>query len=521
MNILIYDVAGSHFNKVRDTFLHFCDVEVNVLRVDFGAEFKSVIVENDIKVMIIPYQPFSIEAYTDVIRLGCIPILPHAKPFGSPFQEVMRSTIRVWGGVNESTILNNNNPPSETITPGLEYFTECENLQGDERLFGSFIVAKVGALLTNVIAEGYTIWEARQILRQNASQYPNYTLKNGFGKLPESVTIPETVDEFPPVDVWVVRNTSSDPINGGLGALYFSSPNNRIVTTGDAFDRTGSPTVIQGEDKSYSIDYRRTYGGIFTQYEFELGEYAFTEAPKKPEFFYWAIGSGRDVYVGRERVGSQWIRYPQEQQFDRFRLRIFDVNDQLIYEDSQETFDNRFRWLSDRRTFTSWDPFFLNNSGNTYKFQFKTFNAFGESDWSDSVVIVDDGSYQGQVFDFRTAPEVPVEAPDEPPPPEPEPEPLPAVRPIVTQKQRTDNVITLTIEDNFPQAIIQRRSPEGTFETIATTAETQFTDTVPDSTETYIYRLANTNGEVQSEFSDLIYVAGIRTETTLFPCTIP
>jgi hypothetical protein len=521
MNILIYDVAGSHFNKVRDTFLHFCDVEVNVLRVDFGAEFKSVIVQNDVKVMIIPYQPFSIEAFTDVIQLGCIPILPHIKPFGTPFQEVMRSTIRVWGGVNESTILNNSNPPSETITPGLEYFTECENLVCDERLFGSFIVAKVGALLTNVIAQDYTIWEARQILRQNASQYPNYTLKNGFGKLPESVTIPQAIDEFPPVDVFVARNLESNSTNVGAGALYFNSPNGQIVTTGDVFNRSESPSTIQGDDKSYSIDYRRTYGGIFTQYEFELGEYAFTEAPKKPEFFYWAIGNGRDVYIGRERVGNNWIKYPQEQQFDRYRVRIFDINDQLIYEDSQELFDSLFRWVTDRRTFTSWDPFFLNNSGNTYKFQFKTFNAFGESDWSDSVVIVDDGSYQGQVFDFRTASEPSEPTPPQPPPPQPEPEPLPAVRPIVTQKQRTANEITLTIEDNFPQAIVQRRSPSGTFETIATTADAEFTDTVPDSAQTYIYRLANTNGEVQSEFSDLIYVAGIRTEITLFPCTIP
>jgi hypothetical protein len=511
MNILIYDVAGSHFNKVRDTFLHFCDVEVNVLRAYFGFGFDAeeslsdYVVSNNVDVVIVPYKPIQMSTFTSVIESGAQVIMPHEIPFGQSWNAVMRSVIRASGGTTQA-ITNQN-------TIGIEYYTECENLTGEERVLDSYVVGKIGGLFANLLDNYENIWDARQALRQNASSYPIYNIRNGFGKIGATATIPETLQSIPPVDVTLEPPTTSS-LNQGLGVLQYKSKSGNITLTGTLEQSASeSPIIIQGEDKSYSVDYRIDYGGVFTANSFELGEYNATEVPKKPEILRY---SGSQSNQRRFRLGILLNdnQVPAERRCDRVFWRVKNASGTVIASGVRP-------YNKDEILFESFNnpDFSLTNSGNTYFFEFKTENVFGESEWSEPCEVLDITGISPTLFDFASEPEPSEPAPPQPPPPQPEPDPLPAVRPIVTDKQRTANEITLTIEDNFPQAIIQRRSPSGTFETIATTADAEFTDTVPDSTQTYIYRLANTNEEVQSEFSDLIYVAGIRTETTLFPCT--
>jgi hypothetical protein len=119
-----------------------------------------------------------------------------------------------------------------------------------------------------------------------------------------------------------------------------------------------------------------------------------------------------------------------------------------------------------------------------------------------------------------TAPTAVVPAPPPaPPPPEPtppptppDPEPIPAIAPTITGFTRNGVNVTLNLIDNVTGATIQRRTPDGQFVTIGSSALPTFADVVPDIGETYIYRGLNGIGEI----GNTVFIAGERTERGLF-----
>lgn len=142
-------------------------------------------------------------------------------------------------------------------------------------------------------------------------------------------------------------------------------------------------------------------------------------------------------------------------------------------------------------------------------------------DYTIRVVAVYDGQEQDVGFQNTTSytPDFILPPPEPEPEPIPEPEPEPPYAPalLALSGSRVGNMITLNIDTPTPLATIQRRTPLTPFETIATTSGLSYTDIVPFLAETYIYRVANTNGVVIGEFSELLYIAGIRTSALGYP----
>ena len=405
INILIYDTESSHHNGVKSTIEHYATVNVTFFRMFegfFGPYDRTIhqyCLDNDIDIVVIPYSGLSLNA-GEMLDDGITVIKPlHNTP------NYYTGAIQVAGGTTQKE-------SPDFTNPGLDFYSECSNLNGDLAIAPSFVCGKVAGLVANLLDEGYTTWQARQILRQNCDSFDQWTPEEGFGKLPDTITIPETILTMPPVNVSVLRNYSTS-LNPGLGVLSFNTESGGGFVfgyEGDVLNATHSPFIIEGEDKQYTLTYDTDYGQEFAALEFTLEDYVPKRIPKKVELLYYDSTEKRFCLGNTTRY--KYIK--TEREGDRIEWRAYNEQDELVKQEY-----SRYLWSYVPLDKLHSPDFYLDESGNTLTFQFRYVNEYGEGEWSDDVVVINDANDRSQVYDFRNLPD-----PDpDPEPEEPDPEP--------------------------------------------------------------------------------------------------
>jgi hypothetical protein len=199
INILIYDVAGAHHDSVKFTTESYLDCEATFFRRFDGFSENNppalieFIQENNIKVVIVPYNGvfhnFLNSGGTDFIAVMTATV----QSFTSGFRPNLR--VRALDPV----------PPQQSQQPiareDIATIAEIYPESDSRRTEGSQAVGKIGAFVANLLALGYDIPTARQIIRQNGSTFPLYNYPFGFGFVGESISIPDVIyplqlDEF-------------------------------------------------------------------------------------------------------------------------------------------------------------------------------------------------------------------------------------------------------------------------------------------------------------------------------------
>jgi len=404
IKILIYDTDSSHHNTVKSTVEHYASVDVDFHRIYNGFQgpyhlsILDYCLSNDIDIVVIPWSGIWFDPYL-FGKNNIMVILPFRNN-----RNIYSSMIQVAGGETSAV------DPAIVTQPLLDFYSEVSNLSGSSATASSYVCGKVAGLAANLLDDDYDIWEARQILRQNCDSFNDWSIEDGFGKLPDVITIPDPILDHPAVGV-IVPPISSSSLNPGLGVLSFNAPGGsfNFDDGNGGINALESPYIIEGGDKIYNISFNTQYGNEFTHIEFELGEYTPKNVPKKVEVFYFNNSPGnRRFHIGNTSTSSF---IPSEREGDRVEYRVYDNEDVLLHQGLGS-------WNSPVISFASWNnpDFSLNNqSGNTYKFQFRFVNLYGEGEWSELATIIDDEEDRSEAFDFTQEP-----LPDPEPDPEPE-----------------------------------------------------------------------------------------------------
>ena len=400
--IAIYDIAGGHYNTVKSTLEHYYSGAMPIGRVwygfgIYGENIRDYVKDNNVKVLVVPYANVG-KGFNMLTDLGCTVIIPCN-------QHSFESAIRVSGGDTENNQITDKGH-------GLDFYSECANLTGAQRFYPSYVSGKVGGLIANLIDSGYNLWEARQILRQNSDAYNSYSKLNGFGKLPDTITIPQVIHPMHPVDIKVTtyQEGVNNVANFGIGFIDYRSPDGVLQDQSGDFITSESPLFIVGENKNYSLNFNNGYSALpdsLFQHDFYIPEYEYTKAPNAPSIVYYRkIYSNNRIIVGCD---DNW-NIVEGENYDQIKAEVY-LNDVLVYD---------WGWMGYNRndvlleSYNSPD-FYFNGSGNRYHFKIKYRNIFGESEWSDYYLT--DGGIPNPVLVKGTNPEPEPEPPTPPEPP--------------------------------------------------------------------------------------------------------
>ena len=266
LNTLIYDIDSNHADVVRSFYNQTRSGQGTVYReffgfgIGYGEQIRTFCNANNVKVVIVPYRQIRSAQLENLILDDIACVVPYYVGSSQNTDNVtFSSTIRVLTTSEQATMRSLDFRMNETAP--------------------SWVCGKVGGLLANLMESGYTAWQARQILRQNCNAYDNWTIANGYGTLPNSITIPETIDPIftQPVRFWYWASN---------GRMRFKFRNPSSI-----FDFAGliitEDSIIQNrytQAVTYSIDYGAPYGSVDFAFDANPDGVALVGEPIAPIF---------------------------------------------------------------------------------------------------------------------------------------------------------------------------------------------------------------------------------------------
>lgn len=478
---LIYDVAGSHYENVKASYLYTASEGAVVERIDPTTEsaLLAYCLEHDFKILIVPYlgrQRFFASLMMNGITVFVAGKAYHlsegtSREFGAP--------ISVGGGDAET----------KNTGGGAEIYTEALNFTGTQRHATSYTCAALAGMVeASGLIDNYTPFEIKQIIRQNGDNYPNHSTTQGFGKV-TSIVEPESIDET--LDVMNIQK-------------YFTQGRKNLL-----FFRVVEPQYYEGELKLY-VDgvltepdailrdeystwvFLKGFGSTnqnqFTVTYFEpeiyntdyiganIGSYSINEL--HPVFNSVFLYGNRVQYQG-EVEGLDYLGYASNTSyFDAGKLTIYS-GEEIISEEIRSA-SSSFSLAGLQGTYTL--KFEVYTNGELYpEAEYELNTETGE------ITLI------GELYNPNST------EPEPEPESEPEPEPAPTT-PTIT-REGTNILVT----PNEEGTVLLYRKPRinNDWELIGET----LTDTVNEN-KNYIYSIAYTNGETETAKSEPVYVAG-------------
>jgi len=114
----------------------------------------------------------------------------------------------------------------------------ASNLSASSQNLTSFTTAAVAGKAASLLDAGLSAGQIYKAIRQQASNYPNWTNADGFGQAPTAYTVPESYDSFPPQSVAYFKG-DGNIINATFIDMPTDVPDSyRIYTNGDLVGET-------------------------------------------------------------------------------------------------------------------------------------------------------------------------------------------------------------------------------------------------------------------------------------------
>ncbi len=446
MNVLIYDQEGGHFNNVRNSFLFTSSGSANIIR-DFGkseSELLTFCLDNDIKIAIIPLS--SRQYNFSTLMDNGITVFVAGKGFADSqrTQEQFGPPISVGGGNTET--LN--------FGEGAEVYTQALNFSNEsQRNASSYACGALAGMIENSGLIGkYTPYEIKQIVRQNASNYPNHSINQGFGKV-TSIEEPESVDQT--LDIMHIQ-TFLTPTN--LVFIRFTDPKYYSGTPKVFIDGAQvNVPILYGDNENWALIEST---GFTNQTDFTVTYF------EKEIYNTGNIGANPDPYiltdqfpVFNETLVSDFPNYVNEGDFKNYifthrensnrGIIRYDVCQIRVYQNSQLL----RKVVTRSNVINSVSTSLQLEDNQEYQITFQVFangELYPETDPYTYNTSTGEFTFDGEIFDaqsFYGEPEV-IEEPEDPEPPEEDEEDEEIItftpeKPQIIKAQRQNNKIQL------------------------------------------------------------------------------
>lgn len=485
---LIYDIEGGHYNNVKASFLASAPDGTEVSRIFIsGQDLIDYCKDNEVQILIVPYsgRQFS---YAEIMHNGT-----HVFVAGKGFAN-NEATLAEFGG---PISVGGGDTETKNKGEGAEIYTEALNFSLPQRHYTSYTCAYLAGLaLSSGLLDTYTPFEFKQLVRQNAGNYPNHSTTQGFGKVTSisDDTISESLDVMN-IQTYFTQGRGNLIFKRVKLPEYYSDDLKFYVdgeiTTPDATLTDNFRKEVWLFWKSTGITNDNTFTA--TYFDPEIYNTGFIGANIPPYVIEDTFPVFNETFVSNGNVTHRAFKDGEKSYQECMKVRVYD-GETVVYEEvsrSSSSFSLENVETGQSITFEVYANGLLYPETDKY-------------DWNGSEL-----TFTGTVYDPN----------EEPTPPEPEPDPETEPDPVDLDPEiesiRREGKEVLLITNNDATAKIYRKLKErDEWELVGETTEDTFTDEI-DSAKNYIYAIRLSNSETESALSEPVYIAGRKNTSTV------